>query len=318
MASLKSIEVFFLNTLLRICLAGVSLVLLADVIIYPQDTLSISIDVVILVACAVAYGIRKHFATAAVLIVTIIVLVAMIYQCLMVPVNTTTSLSIVLVVGFIYSVMLQGRLMHSMHALTIIALHTIFVIQYLNPELRLSPKLNDVVTVAITYTILYFILTFTTARLKRGYDKIHASIKEVNHQLQEKAAKVVQQNEELLQIQDKLNAINRDLEKIVNDRTTRIQEQNEILYKYSYTNAHHLRGPVARLLGLANIYKLEPRMEPDDIIQKMTQQAKEIDAVIQQINIDLEANNSIKTSTVANTSSDTRNLSNHQPKINNL
>ena len=68
----------------------------------------------------------------------------------------------------------------------------------------------------------------------------------------------------------------------------KIQSQNEILLKYSYANAHHLRGPVARLLGLANVYRLESSIEPDFIITKMVEQAREIDEVVKQINVDLE------------------------------
>jgi signal transduction histidine kinase len=74
----------------------------------------------------------------------------------------------------------------------------------------------------------------------------------------------------------------------VNERTAKIQSQNEILIKYSYTNAHHLRGPVARLLGLASIYNLETNPDYNFFIRKMADQAKEIDDVIKQINSELE------------------------------
>ncbi len=65
--------------------------------------------------------------------------------------------------------------------------------------------------------------------------------------------------------------------------------QNEILLKYSYTDAHHLRGPVARLLGLANLHRLEEAPDHNFIIEKMAEQAGEIDQVIRKINDDLEA-----------------------------
>lgn len=74
----------------------------------------------------------------------------------------------------------------------------------------------------------------------------------------------------------------------MNERTAKIQLQNEILFKYSYRNAHHLRGPVARLLGLATIYKLDTTQNADFYVEKMVDQAHEIDSVIKQINIDLE------------------------------
>ena len=182
----------------------------------------------------------------------------MIYQCLVVPTNTTTSLSIILVVGFIFSVMLKGRLLFAMHCLTVIILHSIFIFQFYHRELAFSTKVNDVVTVAITYSILYFILTYASWVLKLRYDEINKNLKSANNELRQNAHEIETRNEELLQTQNNLNELNMVLEKKVNERTAQIRAQNEMLIKYSYTNAHHLRGPVARLLGLASIYKVDP------------------------------------------------------------
>ncbi|HTE33416.1 MAG TPA: hypothetical protein VK666_23705, partial [Chryseolinea sp.] len=140
----------------------------------------------------------------------------------------------------------------------------------------------------ITYSILYVILTYATYALKSSYDKIHQYLKDSNQELYQKANEIEAQNDKLLQVQNNLNALNADLENTVNERTGKIRAQNEILIKYSYTNAHHLRGPVARLLGLAAIYKLEANPDPDFFIGKMVDQVYEIDNVIQQINKDLE------------------------------
>jgi hypothetical protein len=118
---------------------------------------------------------------------------------------------------------------------------------------------------------------------------MHSYLKDTNKELNQKANEIITQNEELLQATDNLHVLNTNLEKIVNERTTRIQIQNEILIKYSYRNAHHLRGPVARLLGLAAIHKLDSSPDHDFIIEKMVDQAHEIDSVIKQINIDLES-----------------------------
>jgi signal transduction histidine kinase len=241
--------------------------------------------------CVGAFIIRHRYPTAAVLTVTQIVLAAMVYQSFVVPVNTTTSLSIILVLGFLYSVMLKGRVMWTMHGITCLAVNAIFLIQFLNPHLRFSQKMNDMVTVTITYSILYFILAYAAGFLKSSYDKIHQYLKETNEELKLKADEISDQNNELLKAHNTLNAMNAHLEEIVNERTDKIKLQNEILYKYSYTNAHHLRGPVARLLGLVNVYNLNPKPDPNFIIEKMADQAHEIDTVIKQINIDLDANN---------------------------
>ena len=270
---------------------GVFVVLLADLYFFPEDTLSVLIDAIILAGAIGAYLIRNKFPTVSVLTVTQIVLAAMVYQSFAVPVNTTTSLSIILVLGFLYSVMLKGKIMWMAQGFTFLMVNIIFVIQFMNPSLRFSQKLNDMVTVSITYSILYFLLAYAAGFLKSSYDRIHQYLKETNEELKQKAEEISDQNNELLKAHNNLNALNSHLEEIVNERTEKVQLQNEILYKYSYTNAHHLRGPVARLLGLVNVYQLKPKPDPDFIIEKMADQAHEIDAVIKQINIDLDANN---------------------------
>ncbi|MBS1681075.1 MAG: hypothetical protein JST48_05135 [Bacteroidetes bacterium] len=279
MNKLKNIEKFFLNTILIISIAGTFLVLVSNSLLFPEDILSILISIAMLAALILAYLLRTKYPTVGVLILGFVALSAMSYQRLAVP-NTTTTLSIVMIIGFIFSIMLKGRIMWIMHGITFAIINTLFVFH-----------LKDAVTAAITYSTLYFILTYGAGVLKSSYDRMHQHLRDTNLQLNEKAKEIEAQNEELLKIQDNLNTLNMDLEKTVNERTARIQTQNEILIKYSYTNAHHLRGPVARLLGLANIYKLEPQPDPDFFINQMVLQAKEIDAVVNQINIELTTNN---------------------------
>ena len=271
-----NIEKFFLNTLLKVSILGVFLVFVANVVLFPEDVLNVYISLIILITCVLTHAIRNRYPTAAVLLLTTVVMVAMVYQRLKAP-QTTTTISVILILGFIYSVLLKRNLMWAMHVVALIILNTIFVIE-----------VKGAVTAAITYSTLYFILTYATWVLKANYDKMNKSLIATNRELHEKTIEIAAQNQELLQTHDDLNVLNSDLEKIVNERTAKIRLQNQILMKYSYANAHHLRGPVARLLGLASIYRLEPTPDPDFIISKMVEQAYEIDSVIKQINTDLE------------------------------
>src|SRR5690606_38604644 len=141
-----NIEKFFLNTILKISIGGVFFILISNVLLYPEDVLSILLSSTILSACIIAHLIRKKHPTVSVLIVSIVVLSAMSYQRLASP-NTTTTLSVVLIIGFIISVMLKGRIMWGMHGIVFIIINTVFIIH-----------LSDAVTAAITYSTLYFIL----------------------------------------------------------------------------------------------------------------------------------------------------------------
>lgn len=272
----KTIEKFFLNTMLIISTVGVFSIFIFAVLITPDDTLSISISFAIFCACIIAYLIRLRYPTGAVLTVTSVVLVSMSYHRLILPGNTT-ALAAVIIVGFVFSVMLRGKIMWIMHGIAFIVINTVFLV-----------NIPQAITAAITYSTLYFILAYAAGVLKASYDRLHQHLRNKNIELQEKRNEIALQNKELLQIQDNLSELNKNLEKVVNERTQKIQTQNEILIKYSYTNAHHLRAPVARLLGLASIYKLDRTTSPDFFIEKMVDSANEIDAVVKQINVELE------------------------------
>jgi signal transduction histidine kinase len=281
------IERFFLNTLLLICIVGNLLTLIADLITRPSDPLALPSDIVFSVTLATAFAIRNKYPSVAVLGLTSMALVTVLFQSFHEPSSTITSLCIILIVGFVISVMLKGWQMWLMHGLTLASVNTLFVFQFLTPALRFSIRENDTISLAITYTILYFILGYASAILKKLYDENNQSVVELYNELQMRNNEIVAQNEELMQIQDHLNELNMTLEKKVLERTAKIQSQNEILIKYSYANAHHLRGPVARLLGLANVYEIDPAKDVDFLVQKMREEAQSIDSVIKQINEDL-------------------------------
>jgi len=285
---MNSLEKFFVATLLKISISGVLIILITDVILFPYDSLSVLIDLCILIACVAAYFIRDKFPTVSILTITCTTLAAMFYQCLLVPTNTTTSLSVILLAGFIVSILLNGRVMWIMHCATVTILLAIFFVQYYNPKLRSTTTGGETITVAITYVVIYFILTYFSGILKYQYNKLVKSLRTLNDDLVEKTQEIESQNEELMQAHESLNLLNASLEKVVMDRTEKIRAQNEALYKYSYRNAHHLRGPVARLLGLAQIWRLESKPDSDFFLNQVEAQAAEIDKVIRQINIDLE------------------------------
>ncbi|HMG89753.1 MAG TPA: hypothetical protein VK589_06830 [Chryseolinea sp.] len=274
---------------MRIILGGILLILITDVLIYFQDTLSIIIDTVMLTSCLLSFALMKRFYTASVLIVCCVTLAAMVYQCLVVPINTTTSMSVIMIVGFLFSILLSGRFMWAMHVVTGACILGVFLIQVKVPSLRVSPDPSEVITVAITYAVLYFILSYCTIILKSRYDQINFALRLANVELISKANEIEAQNEELVQSHESLNEMNRNLERMVMERTEKVHAQNQMLLKYTYSNAHHLRGPVARLLGLINIHKLDPNPDYNFFMTKMEDQATEIDSVVKQINEELES-----------------------------
>jgi signal transduction histidine kinase len=89
----------------------------------------------------------------------------------------------------------------------------------------------------------------------------------------------VQQN--LLEAkQREITEINGSLEKKVKERTLLLNERNKQLTDFAFTNAHHIRGPICRLLGLQNL--LTVTNDPNEvrkIAEYMTISVDELDNI---------------------------------------
>ncbi len=109
----------------------------------------------------------------------------------------------------------------------------------------------------------------------------------VNHELmadlKNKTEEIEMQNEELIMSQEMLKQLNLHLEEIVADKTRSIEKQNEQLTKYAHSNAHHVRGPIARLLGLIQLSKMETEINYPWYFDKIEQEAVDIDSITKRI-----------------------------------
>ncbi|MBO9701931.1 MAG: PAS domain-containing protein [Sporocytophaga sp.] len=68
---------------------------------------------------------------------------------------------------------------------------------------------------------------------------------------------------------------------------TKLLRNNDKLLKYAHLNAHEVRGPVARLLGLVELTKLTTDVDYSWIFEKVQDQAKDIDKVLKTISKEL-------------------------------
>jgi ATP/maltotriose-dependent transcriptional regulator MalT len=98
--------------------------------------------------------------------------------------------------------------------------------------------------------------------------------------LKTKSELIELQNEELIQSQEKLNDANLHLEDLVLKKTENIKEQNRLLLKYAYSNAHHVRGPIARALGLIQVSRLDTDLDNRWFFEKLEQEVKSADEII--------------------------------------
>jgi len=99
-----------------------------------------------------------------------------------------------------------------------------------------------------TLLILFGALAFVYARFYFRVKRLNLEINQQKRELQTQA--------------NYINELNKDLESKVTEKTIELQKtnkelikQNDELLQFSYSVSHNLRGPVARMLGLTNIFR---------------------------------------------------------------
>jgi len=104
-------------------------------------------------------------------------------------------------------------------------------------------------------------------------------------------ARVRNQNRELKRKGDRILFLNENLERLVKERTQTLEKRNAQLADYVFTNSHRVRGPIARILGLMELYHeggFPTEEDKEQVFGFVHTAAKEADAVIFEINERLE------------------------------
>ncbi len=84
----------------------------------------------------------------------------------------------------------------------------------------------------------------------------------------------------ILGLSNKVRITNENLENLVRERTDKITNQNQKLIDYAFRNAHNVRGPLARILGLVNLITIENKDTNTDYVSRLSESSKELDASI--------------------------------------
>ncbi|MBX2961417.1 MAG: hypothetical protein KF687_02825 [Cyclobacteriaceae bacterium] len=122
------------------------------------------------------------------------------------------------------------------------------------------------------------IIAFLTY-LKNKYSGYRKRVEHRNVQLKSINNTLLKQNDSMLYSQEETQSINENLEQLIDKRIQKIEEKSYQLEEYAFINAHILRGPVCRILGLVSLMKNEqPRLE------QIKEKADEVDELIRKIN----------------------------------
>lgn len=148
-------------------------------------------------------------------------------------------------------------------------------------------KVEVIVTTLITSSFLMAIEM--RRKLEETNNNLETIVRQRTTELVEANNQLIDLNEDLASSNEKILLLNENLESLVKDRTIKINEQLSQLTKYANMNAHEVRGPLARLLGLKNLIKIEPdESKKSDLIKRLSNSADELDEVVKKMNRLLE------------------------------
>ena len=149
-----------------------------------------------------------------------------------------------------------------------------------------SPNSNySLLSREIDFLMNTAVLILITFYLKENFLSYRESVELANTQLKEASDKLVDQTRQLHAQEVELSTIRNDLEKIISEKINETQTKAETLKEYAFVNAHHVRAPLARVLGLIDLIELEGKHKPSsDALHKIKRDAQEIDIILRKIN----------------------------------
>ena len=143
----------------------------------------------------------------------------------------------------------------------------------------------SLLSLEIDFLVDTLILVFITLYLKLKFFEYRKSVEQTNERLLKATETMEEQTRLLHKQQMELTAIRNNLEDIVTVKTREVHEKADMLREYAFVNAHHVRGPLARVLGLIYLIELEGRGHPQfDTLDKIKREARKMDTIIQRIN----------------------------------
>lgn len=147
-----------------------------------------------------------------------------------------------------------------------------------------EPEKIGAMQTAIDYLVIATIIVIIVLYIKKKFIFYREQVAKRNKQLKHVAHTLHQQNLELATREEETRAINDNLEAIVHERTQEMENKNQALAEFAFINAHMLRGPVCRIIGLLQLMEREPERYDPAQLQHWKKTMEEIDAQIQNIN----------------------------------
>lgn len=170
--------------------------------------------------------------------------------------------------------------------LTLTLLAYVFVTIYLTQSAYTPLELTEPALVTqLNFLLCMFLLVRLCIFAKNRFIRYGEYIRSVNKRLDASASVLKEQALQLKEQSEQLIRLRSDLESKLALRLLEREEKQAMLSKFAHVNAHHVRGPVARILGLIALLERESLSgDGQRFVQEVKTDALEIDGVIRKIN----------------------------------
>ncbi len=138
----------------------------------------------------------------------------------------------------------------------------------------------------IPYSLLYVLLTVLAGTMRIHFQSLQGDLRIAERDISIKTRLLEDQYRDLIQKQKKLNELNQLLSSSLSEKTKYIKQVNEHLIQLAFNNAHMIRGPLARILGLIHINTL-PENDPEKYYELIRREALDLDVKIREFNKNL-------------------------------
>jgi len=138
-------------------------------------------------------------------------------------------------------------------------------------------------------SILAIFMAWVNFRQHRKLLEVNVLLTKKNKEIEDQKTEIETQAEKLAILNTKLSNLNASLENRIEVRTSQLKNQNHKLAEFAFMNAHQLRAPIARTVGLINlIQKIELPEDDQVLINYLENCGKELDQITKDISRSLE------------------------------
>ncbi|WP_175402747.1 tetratricopeptide repeat protein [Mangrovivirga cuniculi] len=153
-------------------------------------------------------------------------------------------------------------------------------------ELQESVIQNQAIIIIATLSclVILIIASIILMRFNRLRKQANLELTKSNRQILQQKEQLDEQSNKLIKAYQEISLMNINLEKEVLMRTEKVKSQNKTILKYSFMNAHKIRGPLARVIGLVNLMNdKNENKDYDIIIPMLVKEVKDLEIVVKSI-----------------------------------